>query len=309
MAGDSWQSNLHQASGRWRLGLGLSLTTMLLWGTLPVALRSLLATMSPLTLTFYRYLVSATLISLALVFTKRLPARARLQSLTALLAAAIAGFVGNHVFFLLGLAHVGPTGSQVVMQLAPVLLIVAGAAVFGDPFGWPQWLGVGLLTSGMTMFFHHGLAAALTSRGVWLLVLAAALWVGYAMAQKQLLRDLPSPAIMWVAYCSGVLLLAPAASPREVLRLDTMGMVLLIYCCVNSLVAYAAFAEAMAHWEVSRVSAVLAATPLFTPVFAGLAAWLWPFRFRAEGLDGIQIAGGALVAAGSALAASARKTK
>ena len=50
---------LHQASGRWRLGLAMALTTALSWATLPVALKITLEQLDPYTLTWFRFLVAA----------------------------------------------------------------------------------------------------------------------------------------------------------------------------------------------------------------------------------------------------------
>lgn len=299
-------TDLHRTTGRWRLGLGLSVLTTLLWGTLPVALKLLLADLSPLTATWFRYLASASLLTGFLAWRGKLPRPAELWAHAPLLGLAALAFVGNNVFYLAGLRYVTPSAGQVVIQLAPVLLIAAGVVVFGEAFGLLQWLGFAVLVGGMLLFFHRKLSE-IVSAGVLLIVLAAALWALYAIAQKQLLRSLTPFSIMWAAYVAGLILLAPAASPSQAGSLDTVGWVALAYCCVNGLVGYGSFAEAMSHWEVSRVSAVLATTPLYTPLFAELAARLWPGRFPHEGLDGLQMLGGALVAFGSMAAALSRK--
>ena len=300
-------AELHRTTGRWRLGLCLSLLTATLWGSLPVALKTLLATMSPLTVTWYRYLISLTLLTLILRWRGQLPAAAKLRAAGALLTGMAVGFLGNNILFLVGLNYVGPSAAQVVIQLAPVLLIASGVLIFGEPFGRWQWMGVAILLGGMALFFHRGLAAAATSPGVLIIIAAAAFWAGSSMAQKQLLRDLPSLAVMWAAYGCGAVLLLPVTSPMEARSLDTVGWLFLLYCALNGLIAYGCFAEAMAHWEVSRVSAVLATTPLFTPLFTELAARQWPDRIPHEGLNWLQVAGGALVAGGSMLAALARR--
>lgn len=296
----------HATSGRWQLGLALSLVTTTLWGSLPVALKLLLATMSPLTLTWYRYVMAGALLTAVLMWRGPWPAASRFRGAVVLLAIAAVGFAGNNVLFLAGLDRVGPSAAQVVIQLAPVMLILAGVLIFHEPFAAGQWLGVAVLLGGMALFFHRGLAAAVSSPGVLLIVLAAACWAAYAVAQKQLQRALPSLAVLWVAYGGGTILLLPAVAPSEARGLDGLGWVLLAYVGVNGVVAYGSFAEAMSHWEVSRVSAVLATTPLFTPVFSELAAWMWPGRFAHEGLDWMQLAGGALVAGGSVLAVLGR---
>jgi drug/metabolite transporter (DMT)-like permease len=52
---------LHQASGRWKLGLSMALLTALSWATLPVALKITLEQLDPYTLTWFRFLVAALL--------------------------------------------------------------------------------------------------------------------------------------------------------------------------------------------------------------------------------------------------------
>ncbi|MFX8262295.1 EamA family transporter, partial [Acinetobacter baumannii] len=52
-------STLHRASGRWRLGLSLTLLTALCWATLPIALKITLEQLDPITLTWFRFAVAA----------------------------------------------------------------------------------------------------------------------------------------------------------------------------------------------------------------------------------------------------------
>ena len=49
---------LHQASGRWRLGLALALVTAACWSTLPVALKVTLDRLDPYTLTWVRFVIA-----------------------------------------------------------------------------------------------------------------------------------------------------------------------------------------------------------------------------------------------------------
>ena len=61
-----------------------------------------------------------------------------------------------------------------------------------------------------------------------------------------------------------------------------------------------AFAEALAHWEASRVSAILATTPLLCIAAAWVVHALWPQWLAPERIAPIGWAGAALVVAGSA---------
>ena len=78
---------------------------------------------------------------------------------------------------------------------------------------------------------------------------------------------------------------------------------LLLACCMNTLIGYGAFAEALAHWEASRVSATLAITPLVTFAAVAIAARIWPEYVHAEQINGLGYGGAVLVVLGSALVA------
>ncbi len=84
---------------------------------------------------------------------------------------------------------------------------------------------------------------------------------------------------------------------------------LLAFCSANTLVAYGAFAAALEHWEASRVSAVLALTPLATLAFSVAAARFAPAQFATETLSWTSWAGAALVVAGSLLTALGRSSR
>ena len=53
---------MHVSSGRWLFGLLLALTTAVLWGILPIKLKEVLQVMDPITVTWYRLLVSGVLL-------------------------------------------------------------------------------------------------------------------------------------------------------------------------------------------------------------------------------------------------------
>ena len=106
-----------------------------------------------------------------------------------------------------------------------------------------------------------------------------------------------------VIYLSCALLLTPWAQPLQVLELSPLQGWLLLACCLNTLVAYGAFAEALAHWEASRVSATLALTPLVTFVSVALASSWWPDHVLPEAVNWIAYAGAVVVVLGSALTA------
>jgi drug/metabolite transporter (DMT)-like permease len=128
-------------------------------------------------------------------------------------------------------------------------------------------------------------------------------WAIYGLAQKSLLKHLTSQQILMLIYAGATVLLLPTASPGEIGRLSTLHAWTLAFCCANTLIAYGAFVEALGHWEVSRVSAVLALAPLFTMTSMGLIGQFAPGLLEPEGLNTTSVIGALLVVGGSAMCA------
>jgi drug/metabolite transporter (DMT)-like permease len=296
---------LHSSSGQWRLGLALSLLTIFLWGILPIALTVTLQALDVYTLTWFRFLVAFGLLAVYLAVRQQLPELQKLRSPFLGLLAIAAIFLGlNYLFFLQGLAQTSPANAQVLIQLAPVMFGLGAIAVFKERYTLHQWLGLSTLTLGFALFFHEQLQNLITAPnryllGSSLLVLAAAMWAVYALAQKQLLQILPSASIMLIIYGGCALMFTPVAAPQTILTLNPLHMGMLLFCGLNTLVAYGAFAEALDHWEASRVSAVLALTPIFTLVSVWAVSSLMPNLIAPERLTILGLVGAILVVSGS----------
>lgn len=297
---------LHVASGRWQLGLLLALLTAALWATLPVALKVALVAVDPWTLTWFRFLFAALGLGAFLAWRGQF---ARFRGLGRghwwLLAIAALGLVGNYVLYLFGLHYTTPANAQLLIQLAPLLMAVGGIVVFGERFRGGQWFGLALLLLGLGLFFRDQLLALAGDGdyvlGSVLVLLAAVVWAAYAMAQKQLLLRLSSALILCFIYIVASLALWPLAQPSRLAALDLTQWLALLYCALNTLGAYGAFAEALAHWEASRVSLVLAVTPLLTLLTVEIVHAINPALVAPGTVGVLGFVGAALVVTGSAL--------
>ena len=307
---------MHSTSGRWRLGLALALTTAVFWGLLPIALQVALEGMDAWTITWYRFATAALALGIFLAWRGRVPLRAPLTRRGwVLYAVALLCLVANYVSYLLSLELTSPTVAQVLIQLAPMFLLFGGVIVFRERFAPLQWAGFVVLVAGLLVFFHDRYAEvfALQTRlglGVAVMLFSALVWSVYAMAQKQLLTQLASGQVLFLLYAGAVPLLLPPAQLAQILELNGLQLGMLAFCCANTVIAYGCFAEALEHWEVSRVSAVVTLAPIVTVLGMQGAAWLWPAGVPAESLSGWNLLGASLVVAGSmttALAAQPRR--
>ncbi|AFY42793.1 DMT family transporter [Nostoc sp. PCC 7107] len=305
--------SLHQNSGRWRLGLALSLLTVFLWGILPIALAVILQALDVYTVIWFRFLVSFILLSVYLGVRGELPKLKQLPAVAwKLLAIATLMLGANYFFFMQGLALTSPANAEVLIQLATLLLGFGGLVIFHERYTLRQWVGVGVLICGYVIFFRDQLSNLITAHGTYifgsgLVAVGASVWAIYALAQKQLLQSLSSSNIMMLIYGGAALLFTPLARPDTILKLNHLQLGMLIFCALNTLIAYGAFAESLEHWEASRVSAVLTLAPIVTLISVELVAILVPTLIPAENITITGIIGAILVVAGSMAIALGKK--
>jgi drug/metabolite transporter (DMT)-like permease len=92
-----------------------------------------------------------------------------------------------------------------------------------------------------------------------------------------------------------MVLLFPTASLGLLLKMHRPAALALLFGVVNTVAAYGAFGYALEIWEVSRVSSVVAAAPLFTLLGSSFVA--------PEPLNTLSVVGALCVVAGSMISA------
>ncbi len=306
---------MHQTSGHWKLGLLLSLTTALMWGLLPIAIKELLKAMDPWTITFYRFIGAAFLMGIYLIKKKQIPSIKKFtRPVSGLLLIGIFGLCANYIFFLFGLNLTTSTTTQVLIQLAPMLLLFGGLYIFKETFSRIQWLGFAIFIVGLMLFFNEKLsllfqASSHYALGVFYIVIASITWAAYALAQKQLLNHFTSITIMFIILVIGSVGFFPVAQLQQIYQLDALGIGMLIFSSLNTAIAYGAFAEALNHWEASRVSAILSLTPVITVISLELLSTFFEDYFTMEPLSTLTLFGILVVVSGSMLTALGKSSR
>jgi drug/metabolite transporter (DMT)-like permease len=283
--------------------------TALCWGVLPIALTVTLRAVDPYTLTWFRFVTATLMLGGALALMGQLPKPTAFGGRGwVVFALALAGLAGNFVVYVIALGYASPTINQVVTQLSPILLMLGGIVVFHERFSWVRWIGFGLLLVGLPLFFNKRLPELMQLRsglglGVALLVIASFIWAVYGLAQKWLLRKLSGQQVLLLLYAGSSIVLFPLAHPAAILKVDAVQGWMLAFACANTVVAYGAFAEALKHWEASRVAATLTLTPLFTMITMWVLEHTVPGFVKPEQLNALSVLGALVVVGGSMLCA------
>ncbi len=300
---------------QWKIGLVLSLITAGMWGMLPFVIRPLLDVMDPFTITFYRLAGGGVIILGWLVFNKqKLPKIVTSIKTISLLVIAIISIAANYVLWLYGLELTSPATAQVVIQLAPMLLLLGSVVIFGEAFSLKQFVGVIIFIFGFGLFFNQKLMTMLSdfsgyNLGVYYIVLASIVWAIYALSQKKLLNTFQPLHLITIINIVAAILYLPFSHPEVILSLSRLHFWLLIAGMVNTAVAYGCFIEAMRHWETPRVSAVVTIVPVLSLIIGSALFYFAPNFLPAENLNNMSIIGAIVVVAGSAITALSKSSR
>jgi len=304
---------LHQPSGRWWLGLTLTVLAVLLWATQPVAFKIALEQIDPMTLVWVRFASAGIAVGAWLAWRGEFRGfRGQPRASWPLLAVAVLSLLGNFVFSMLGLRLTTPGNSQFLFQASHPMVALGAIWVFRERFNRWQWAGMAGIIAGLALFFFDEWAGPLHAggphylRATTLMLLSALCWPGFALAQKQLLRSLTSTQITGFVYAVLAVVFLPFARPWALLALDGAHWAAAGYTMMSTVTAYLAFAEAFDHWEASRVASICSLSPLVTVLAVAGMHRLVPSLMAAERIAPVGWAGACLIVTGSALSSLMR---
>lgn len=287
------------------IGALLALTTAVFWGALPLAMKQVLLVADAPTIVWARFTVAALWMWVWLVPVTQRPSKLFFSwRYLVLFSIAVLGLGCNFLFFNASVIYLSAPAAQIISQAGPVLLIFGSVLILHESLNRVQQIGMGVLLAGLAMFFNQHIGEFLRLEGdyvygILLGLLGAVVWAGYAIAQKSLLRTVSAVQIMRLIYTCCAIGFLPLASPADLLKVDWMQGLCLAFCCLNTLIAYGAFTEAMVRWDAAKVSALLTLTPLFSLIFSELAWWINPAMFPTERLNLLGIVGAFVVVLGA----------
>jgi drug/metabolite transporter (DMT)-like permease len=284
-------------------GVLLAICASVLWGTVPVVGTVALAGITASVLSAVR-LVLAGLFLFGLL-------RARgvvLPRPTPLVWFAAAALAVNYVTYMLGLERAGPATSQVLIQTAPLFLLLLGVFVLGERPRPRQFAGAVVALTGVVLVaWEPGASSPRRAVGVLFILVAALAWGLYGVAHSRIGRERASgPSMMWIFLLSG-LLVTPLAAVEPMRRPDAVEAAAIVYLCVNTVLAYWAFAECLRHIRASVAAVIVTLQPVVTFLLLLVLNAVDQDRIPHETLTLWKVGGALLVISGVGVTVSGRR--
>jgi drug/metabolite transporter (DMT)-like permease len=273
------------------IGLSLALLTVLLWGILPLALVFILNSLDGVSITWFRFTVAAILCFCWQVYRGKLKEFTQLtQKDWTILTLAALFLIADYVGFTFALNYISPIAATIFSQVTPFFLCIGGILFFKERLSFTQVMCFVFLFIGLIFFFNDSLTTVLTNQkmliiGAAITVLSALIWVFYALLQKRLLKKLSATNILLYIYCLAIVILGPFSDMNSFVQLDVYDWLILVFCALNTVIAYGAFAQSMKHIDTTQVSMIISTIPLFTIALSYLAFIIWPKYFTFDHIN------------------------
>jgi drug/metabolite transporter (DMT)-like permease len=271
---------------------------------LAIALKLTADFTDPVTLTWFRFMVAGVIV---FILQKRSNKLVQFQTLSKKewlrLALAATFLIINYTCYAWSLVYLTPEASQLCMQISPLFLSVGGLIFFKEYISRMQWLCFACLFAGLVIFFHPVVAGgaeqetATLITGMLIILVSSLSWCSYALIQKSLFSRLDSSNILLFIYLFAMVVMLPVSSPSGLTQLSAEDILVVLFCCLNTVIAYGSFAQALRYWETVQVSSVIAMTPVVTFIMVGICVAMnwWPDMIHAASADWLSLAGMAIV--------------
>jgi drug/metabolite transporter (DMT)-like permease len=274
--------NTFPAKGYLR-GIILSLITALLWGVLPIFLKITLQGFHTGTIAWFRFFFAFLILAIILQWRGHEPLGILRKPPWMGIAGGIC-LAANYYWVTLGVDLSGPSNMAVLIQTASVFLVLVGVFVFRERLILRQVLGMFIVGVGLFLFFQDQ-QSRIQDAGEYyyanlLIILAALLWVGYMVSQKFLSRQYGAQSLNLLVYAVAIFTLIGGVEWADFTRAGATAWGALIFCGINTILAYGTLAEAVKYIPLALISVIISLNPLIT---------LWGMKTLPEiGFAGLQ---------------------
>jgi len=251
-------------------GVLAAVVTALSWSVLAIGLKYILYFTTPGNTAWARMFIAAT----AMVFFYVARDRSALEILKRpppLVVVAGACLALNYLGFMKGIEHTSAGNTQIMIQSAPMALILIGIFFFKEVpsvfqaigfvsaligfgfFYWDQWLQT--LATGKPLLLGN----------LWILM-AAATWAVFATITKTLSSKYEPQHMNLLIYVVSAVALLPLLEPSGFAPMTPLAWSLLFVFGLNTILAYGCLGYALKNAPASKVSVIVSANPLLTLV-------------------------------------------
>ncbi len=294
-------------------GIIYAAVTAFFWGFLAIALKIAVQEVDPKTIVWFRFFVAFILLSGWQLARNPASMKIMIKPPLLLVFAALA-LSWNYLGFMLGIDRTTPSNAQLFIQTGPIMLAVAGFALFKEKISRNQIIGFAVAVTGLAFFYSDQLSAFFESKkeyniGILFVISGAVAWAIYAILQKKLVVKHPVQSLNLFLFGLPSVLYLPFINLSPLLHLNWYWWVLMIFLGANTFIAYTCLAQALKYTEANKVSVIIIINPIITFITMGILTKLDVSWIQHERFSLITVLGAALVISGAILVSKKQKMR
>jgi drug/metabolite transporter (DMT)-like permease len=262
--------------------------TAFLWGFLPIVLDVSLNKLSPVDVSWARFVIAfVTLFIYHILFKpKELKIMIR-PPILIILAAICLGL--NYLGLISGLHYTTPAIAEIFIQSGAIFLAIVGFLFFKEKASWYQLIGLGIVVIGLGLFYREQIIVLadhfdVFQKGVLLTLFGGSMWTCYAVMQRKLVAKWDPLALNLLLFGIPAMGYLPLVNFQAFASLNLVMWGVVLFLGVNTLIAYGGMSFALKYLPASRVSVIITLNPIIT--FSTIAilmaldvSWIAPEKF------------------------------
>jgi drug/metabolite transporter (DMT)-like permease len=275
-----------------------------MWGVLPVIMKASLTAFSGSLITSVRLVGSFLILFTYVVLAKRAPSFRNFPRVAVLGGIAM---TSNYLLFIYGLERTSAISAEIIVQIAIVMMIVAGVLLFKERMTLSKGIGTGLAMMGVYLIIWNGsdiitILSQSNFTGNMMIVAAAVAWPLYGYSQVTLNKTQTSSQALSLILLPAALASLIALPSFEASPTSPMDVPLLLLLIILAVIPYALLASSFKHLESSTVMVIITLSAVVTPLSVYVVRWLGAQFLVGETITPYTIIGGALILVGVFLA-------
>jgi len=287
-------------------GMFYAILTATMWGVLAIVLKFSLTNLSPVDVTWFRFVLAFLLLVIYFLFKQPKALGIMLHAPKLLILAALALGL-NYFGFISGIHYTTPSIAQVFIQTGPLLLALSGIFIYKEKVTPRQLAGFAMVIGGLALFYNQQIAvisdtAISYKKGIFWIIIGGISWAIYASLQKKLVRTYDPMALNLVLFGLPAVIYTPFVNFEAIGMATGIEWLILFILGLNTLVAYGALAVALKYLEAHRVSVIITMNPILTFIIMAILTGMQVTWMVHETFTPLIITGAAMVLMGTVLA-------
>ena len=251
------------------VGVLFALGASLCWAMVAILLKHALFFIDSGSIIWFRMMIAALFLGLFLFIKKpkQLKAAFRNPSLPIIIAGCC--LVANYISYMNGLDLTNVSNTQIMIQLAPILMILAGVFYFKERLSIRQWIGIITAGCGFILFYFHQIMYFIDNLQLYVhgnlwIILAALTLTLFSVIQKNFSQKYSPQQLNIFAFVLSAILSIAIADFSALLSLNLYQFFILTALGFGTLIAYGCLGEALKRIPASYVAFIIALDVVIT---------------------------------------------